>query len=415
MKTDTAVITGLGIVAPTGVGVEDYWDATLRGRTALSRISRFDASGYRTQVAGTITGLDPATQVAPALVPQTDRWTQLALVAGQLALDDAGLDPTRLDEFAGAVVTSSSSGGTEFGQHEMTRLYQKGPGHVGAYQSIAWFYAATTGQLSIRHGMRGASGVIAAEQAGGLIAIDRARHLVTGGDPEVRVVVTGGTDSAMCPYALVAEQSGGRLTATPHPEVAYHPFAADSRGHVPGEGGAIIIIEQDGWRPAGSADRTYAAVLGAAWTFDPPPGTGRPSTYERAIRDALDVADVPAGEIDAIWADAAGSPQLDHTEATAIRAVFGTQVPVTAPKAGTGRLYGGGASLDVACAALAIRDGALPPFPPTVRPLESHGLDFVTGQARTQPLDHVMVLARGYGGFNAAMVLASYQPPTRTV
>src|SRR6478672_10433972 len=108
-----------------------------------------------------------------------------------------------------AVVTASSSGGTEFGQREMEQLYQRGPAWVGAFQSIAWFYAATTGQISIRHGMRGPCGVICSEQAGGLDALGQARRLMRGG---TRLVVAGGTDSFLCPYGLVAQLNNGGLS-----------------------------------------------------------------------------------------------------------------------------------------------------------------------------------------------------------
>src|SRR5262245_25101608 len=162
-----AVVTGLGVVAPNGVGTEEYWTRTLKGHLGIGPISRFDASYYPVRLAGEVRDVDAA-QVPSRLAVQTDRWTHLGLVATELALADAGVDPASLPEYEMAVVTASSSGGTEFGQREISKLWASGPSWVGAYQSIAWFYAATTGQVSIRHGMRGPCGVLCAEQAGAL-------------------------------------------------------------------------------------------------------------------------------------------------------------------------------------------------------------------------------------------------------
>jgi act minimal PKS chain-length factor (CLF/KS beta) len=212
-STRAPVITGIGVTAPTGLGVDAHWSATLAGKSAIGRIARFDPSGYPVQLAGEVPGFDAKTAVRPdRLISQTDHWTHLAFAAADEALQDAGVDPSGLPEYEMAVVTSSSSGGTEFGQREMTGLYQHDPSWVGAYQSIAWFYAATTGQLSIRHGMRGPCGVLSCEQAGGLDAIAQARRLIGRG---ARLVLTGGTDASLCPYGLTAQLSTGKLsTAT---------------------------------------------------------------------------------------------------------------------------------------------------------------------------------------------------------
>jgi act minimal PKS chain-length factor (CLF/KS beta) len=166
-----AVITGIGVIAPNGIGLPEYWAAVLSGRSGIGPISRFDPSPYPVRLAGQVAGFDPTAVIPPRLIVQTDSWTHMGLHAAALALADAAADPGALAEYDMAVVTASSSGGTEFGQREIEKLWRHGPGHVGVYQSIAWFYAATTGQISIRHGMRGPSGVMAAEQAGGLDAI----------------------------------------------------------------------------------------------------------------------------------------------------------------------------------------------------------------------------------------------------
>lgn len=403
----TAVVTGIGIMAPGGLGTAEFWDSTLSGRTSIGRISRFDPAPYPTTLAAEVHGFRPSERLPSRVLVQTDHWTHLALAATDLALADAGLDPAALPEYEMAVVTASSSGGTEFGQQEIQNLWRQGPRFVGAYQSIAWFYAATTGQMSILHGMRGPCGVICAEQAGGLDALAQARRLVRS---EARVVLTGGTDASLCPYGLTAQLATGRLSRSQDPARAYLPFDSAANGYVPGEGGAILVVERAESAIARGAGQ-YGAVIGHAATFDPAPDSGREPGLRRAAELALADAGRTPEQIDVVFADAVGVPELDRQEAQALTAIFGPEgVPVTAPKTMTGRLYAGGAALDVASALLAIRDGVIPPTVGVDMLAPGCAIDLVRGQPRHQPVRTALILARGYGGFNAAVVLAAPEP-----
>ena len=405
--TATAVVTGIGVVAPNGLGVEAYWSATLAGRGGLRRITRFDPTGYPVQVAGEVGDFVAAQRLPGRLIPQTDHWTHLGLTAAELALADAGVDPATVPEYELAVVTASSSGGTEFGQKEIEKLWSKGPVFVGAYQSIAWFYAATTGQISIRHGMRGPCGVICTEQAGGLDALGQARRMVRHG---TRLAVTGGTDASVCPYGVVAQSATGLLSGRADPARAYLPFDADASGYVPGEGGAMLVVEDAAAALARGA-RTYGQVAGYAATFDPPPGSGREPGLRRAAELALADAGLPLDAVDVVFADAAGVPEADRHEAATIARLFaGRPVPVTAPKTMTGRLYAGGAALDVAAALLALRDQVVPPTVGVDRLAAGCELNLVRDRPRPARLGTALVLARGHGGFNAAAVITSAAP-----
>jgi len=398
-----AVITGLGVAAPNGLGVDAYWSATLAGVSGIGRITRFDPSGYPAVLAGEVPGFDPAAHLGPRLVPQTDHMTRLALVASDAALADAAVVPQRLHEYAMGVVTASSSGGFEFGQRELEKLWSGGPQQVSAYQSYAWFYAVNTGQISIRHGMRGPSGVVVADQAGGLEAVAHARRRIR---RNTRLVLTGGVDGSICPWGWVAQLAGGRLSGRDDPGTAYLPFDARACGHVPGEGGAILVAEDLDCARERGARQVYAEIAGYASTFDPAPATGRGPALRRAVQLALADAGLRPADIDVVFADAAGVPALDRSEADAISAVFGPgAVPVTAPKTMTGRLYSGGAPLDLAAAALSIRDGAIPPTVNVGQLAPGIEIDLVRGAPRRVPVAAALVLARGYGGFNAAMVL----------
>ncbi|MEU5499075.1 beta-ketoacyl synthase N-terminal-like domain-containing protein [Streptomyces griseofuscus] len=396
-----AAVTGLGVVAPGGIGVRSWWEAMLRGETALGPVTRFDASGYPATLAGEVTGFADEDHVPAKLLPQTDRVTRLSLAAAAEALDDAGLEPRDLPDYAMGVVTANSTGGFEFGQRELQALWSKGRRHVGAYQSFAWFYAANSGQISIRHGLRGPSGVVVSEQAGGLDAVAQARRRLRAG---VRAVLTGGFDSAVCPWGWTALLAAGGMSTRDDAERAYLPFDADACGHVAGEGGALLVLEE-----AGAARARGAAVLGTvegcAATFDPAPGAGPPRLLA-AARLALADARIGPADVDVVFADAAGERDADRAEARALAELFGPYgVAVTAPKSLTGRLGAGGSALDLAAALCALRDQVIPPTAGAVRMAGDCPVDLVRGAPRPARLRHALVLARGRGGFNAATVV----------
>ncbi|MGW0555394.1 ketosynthase chain-length factor [Streptomyces sp. NPDC002926] len=395
------VVTGLGVAAPNGCGTDTYWAAARKGISGIGRISRFDPAQYPARLAGEINDFVAEDHLPGRLLPQTDRMTRIALASADWALADAGVDPRELPEYGMGVITASSSGGFEFGQRELQALWSKGSRYVSAYQSFAWFYAVNSGQISIRNGMRGPSGVIVSDQAGGLDAIAQARRQIRKG---TGLVMSGAVDASICPWGWVAQMAGGRLSTSEDPERAYLPFDAAARGHVPGEGGALLVLEDLESARARGAGVVYGEIAGYGSTLDPRPGSGRPPGLARAIELALADAGVAPEEIDVVFADAAAIPELDRVEAEAISRVFGPRaVPVTAPKTMTGRLYSGAAPLDVAAAFLAMRDGVIPPSI-GVTPDPEYDLDLVVEEERTATVRSALVVARGHGGFNSALV-----------
>jgi act minimal PKS chain-length factor (CLF/KS beta) len=396
-------VTGLGVVAPGGLGAEEYWQATLAARGAISRITRFDAAAYPAQLAGQVLGFDAAEHLPSRLLPQTDVSTRLALVAADWALADAEVDPAALTDYDMGVVTSNAAGGFEFTHREFDKLWSQGPKTVSVYESFAWFYAVNTGQISIRHGFRGPSSALVAEQAGGLDAVGHARRTVRRGTP---LVLTGGVDSALDPWGWVSQLAGGLVSRASDPRRAYLPFDEQACGYVPGEGGAMLVLEDARAARARGARQVYGEIAGYASTFDPPPGSRRPPGLRRAAELALADAHVAPDEVDVVFADAAGVRELDRPEAEAIAGLFGPHaVPVTAPKSRIGRLYSGGGPVDVATALLAIRDGVVPPTAGTTVVPEDYGLDLVLEAPRAARIATALVLGRGRWGFNSAVVV----------
>ncbi|MFI6317061.1 beta-ketoacyl synthase N-terminal-like domain-containing protein [Nonomuraea sp. NPDC050556] len=398
-----ALITGLGVIAPTGVGAEAYWAATRAGDLGIRRIDRFDVTGWPVTLAGEVDGFDPADHLPGRLIAQTDRMTQFALTATDWAVADAGLAP---DHLAGAAIsTAAAFGGFEYGQQQLQALWQQGPKHVSTYMSFAWFYAVNAGQISIRNAMRGPASVFVGEQAGGLDAIGNALRQVRSG---AAVVITGGMESSRSPYGHASHLGNRDVSRERRPDRAYLPFSSEACGYVPGEGGAILVVEPEGAPPRGRA-APYGRLLGHGAAFDArSPGSGLLRAAELALADAR----LSPGDVDAVFADAGGTRALDLAEAAAVAALFGPHaVPVAAPKASTGRLFSGGGPVDVVAALLAFRDGVLPPAGRVAAPDPAYGIDLVTGRSRPWPGRTALVLARGAGGFHSALVLGAPGAP----
>lgn len=411
-----AVITGIGVVAPSGIGIEDHWAATIAGRQCVTPIKLFDASGYRTTLAGQVDDFVAADYIDDRILVQTDRWTHFALAATGLALADGRFDPAEpgRDPYGTAVVFAAGSGGNEFGQREISALWTQGPEAVSAYQSIAWFYAASTGQASIRHRTKGPSGVLVAEAAGGLDSLAQARRVIRRG---TGAVLAGATEAGLTPYALTCQMTSGRLSAEHEPDRAYKPFDAAATGYVPGEGGAILLVEDAGRAADRQAPQVYGEIVGYGATHDAHDHRAAPPDarfFAAAMRRALDDAGLGPEDIDVVIADGAGDPELDRLEASALTDVFGKRavpVPVTAPQGWIGRLSAGGSALAVVNAVLSIRTGVIPAVGNLDTPFSGCDLDLVRRNRRAA-VDTAMVNARGIGGFNSSMIIRRVRPET---
>ncbi|MEV6318125.1 ketosynthase chain-length factor [Streptomyces sp. NPDC051776] len=400
-----SVVTGIGVVAPNGVGTDAFWKATREGVSILDRVTREGCEDLPLRIAGEVRGFDPALLIEERFLVQTDRFTHFAMAAANLALEDSELHQADHggSPFAVGVVTAAGSGGGEFGQRELQRLWGKGSTYVGPYQSIAWFYAASTGQVSIRGGFKGPCGVVCSDEAGGLDAFAHASRIIRNG---AQAVVVGSAEAPLAPYSMVCQLGYNDLSRSGDPARAYLPFTADACGFVPAEGGGMLVVEEESVA-RGRGARVRGVVAGHAATFT---GAGRweqsREGLAQAIRLALDDAGLAAEDVDVVFADALGVPEADRAEALAIADALGThtrRVPVTAPKTGTGRAYCGAPVLDTVAAALAMEHGVVPPTPNVVE--VCHDLDLVTGVARVAELRTALVLSRGLMGSNSALVL----------
>lgn len=400
-----AVVTGIGVVAPNGTSTEAFWKSTQEGLSVLDRVTHEGCTHLPLRVAGEVRSFDPSTVIEERYLVQTDRFTHFAMAAADAALEDArlGRADTEGEPFSAGVVTAAGSGGGEFGQKELQKLWGKGSRYVGPWQSIAWFYAASTGQISIRRGFKGPCSVVAADEAGGLDGLAHAARAVERGTD---VIVAGATEASLAPYSMVCQLGYRELSPVDDPARAYKPFTEAACGFVPAEGGAMFTVEELGAaRKRGVPVR--ATLAGHAATF-----TGA-SCWEQsrqglaeAIRGALAEAGCAPEEVDVVFADALGVPEADRAEALAIGDALGAhgrRVPVTAPKTGTGRAYCAAPVLDTVAAVLAMEHRLIPPTPNVFD--ICHDLDLVTGCARPAQVGTALVLSRGLMGSNSALVL----------
>ncbi|SCL24842.1 minimal PKS chain-length factor (CLF/KS beta) [Micromonospora pallida] len=410
--TPRAVVTGIGVVAPSGIGVDAHWRTVTTGTRTTGPITLFDPDHrYPTRIAGEVPDFDAAHYIDNRRLVQTDRWTHLGFAATALALTDAGLPQRAPHPYGYAVTLASSSGGNLFGQRELQRLWGGPSRTVGAYQSIAWFYAASVGQLSIHHQLKGPCGVLVTESAGGLDSLAHAARTIRRGTP---VVIAGATECPLSPYALACQLRSGLLSPVNDPEHAYQPFDVNASGYVPAEGGAVFVVE-DLTHARTRGARIYGEITGWAATHDATHTTTRtgsdPTQYARAIHLALHRAGTHPNEVDVVLPDALGTPHHDRSEADALRTVFGTRPPpVTTHKPLTGRAHQGGSALDVATALLALHHDQLPASAGPRHPADGCELDFLRRPRRPET-GVAVVCARGFDGFNSALVLRGTQSP----
>jgi minimal PKS chain-length factor (CLF/KS beta) len=227
-------------------------------------------------------------------------------------------------------------------------------------------------------------------------------------------VLAGGTEAPLSPYALACQGTSGRLTTQSDPRYGYKPFDVRANGYAPGEGGAVLLVEDLLSARRRGAPRVYAEIVGYAATHDAhhhrdPAPDGR--QYARAMRRALADASRTPDEVDLVVADGAGSPALDRLELGALGEVFGARsvpLPVTAPQGFVGRLCAGGSALNVATALLAMREGVVPAVGNLDDPVAAAGVELVR-EPRQMRVDVVVVNARGFGGFNSSLVLQRSQ------
>lgn len=412
MTKRRVVVTGIGCVTASGVGHEECWQNWLKGQSMITEIDAFDTADFPVKLAGSVRNLNFSPSIPMRILQQTDRHTHLALVAAHLGLVDANLDLTTVDRHRAGCTIGNNLGGSVFGEEQLQRLHTEGARGVSPFQSIAWFYAATIGQMSIKYGLRGYSKTYVADRAGSLFALGDALRAIQRGDLDV--CLAGGCEAPISPYAVAGYIDADVLSrGSQQAEERYAPFDVRRNGLILGEGGAILILEELEHARRRNA-RIYAEVCGfgqscdgAHYQLSSPDGL----QYARAMTMALHDGEAEPGSVGYISVDGSAGRCEDVREARAIRAVLGDVddgCHVSCPKTMFGHLFGGASAVDTAIACLALYHRYIPPTAHVQDVDRSCMLPLVTQEAVRMRNSHALVLATARGGINAALVAKNW-------
>lgn len=403
-------ITGIGIVAPSGIDKKVFWANIKAGRSAIKPIDRYDSSLYPSRIGGQIHQLDAYSHVSSRLLQKIDPFSHMALIASELALKDAGIEIAKENLNNIGIFMGNALGGWLYGETELRDLYLEGRQGVSPYMASAWFPAAPQGQVSIYYGIKGYSKTVVSDRASSLMAMGHGVKVLA--KDKLEFILAGGMEAPLSPYGLLCCNTNGELSKdNEHPETAYKPFDKKRDGFVVGEGAGIMIVEGEA-RAQNRGKKPYAYITGYGTTCD---GVDRikanPDGKElaRALRTALDTAGYRPDEIDYISLDAAATKEGDVSEAAAIMEVFGkraSSIPASAPKTMFGNLLGASGAVDVITTILAMEHSLIPP---TLNlkdvDQECSGLDFVRDKARPAEIKKAVVISRGRAGINAVLTL----------
>ncbi|NUT50689.1 MAG: beta-ketoacyl-[acyl-carrier-protein] synthase family protein [Saccharothrix sp.] len=409
------VITGIGVIAPGGVGVKAFWELMVSGRTATRPISTFDASPFRSRVAAEV-DFDPAEHgLGRQEVRRMDRATQFAVVTAGEAVRDSGLEPSERDAWRTGVCVGSAVGCTMSLEREYAVVSDSGrrwlvdhtygvphlydqfvPSSIAA--EVAWVADA-----------QGPAGVVSTGCTSGLDAVGHAAELIREGSADV--MVAGATDAPISPITLACFDAIRATTPrNDDPEHASRPFDATRDGFVLGEGAAMFVLEERD-RAVRRGAHVYAEIRAHASRGNAFHMTGlRPDGRElaEAIRVALAEARLAPSDVDYVNAHGSGTRQNDRHETAAFKLALGEhahRTPVSSIKSMVGHSLGAIGSIEIAACALAVEHGVIPPTANLREPDPECDLDYVPLVARRQEVDAVLTVGSGFGGFQSAMVL----------
>ncbi len=407
------VVTGLGVVAPNGIGKEAFWRATSNGISGISRLYRPDISSTTAiGAAGAVNDFVAEETIGRKYINRTDRMTHFAFAAMQEALDDARLIMEQEDPQRVGAVIANTMGGVDFVLRQLHTLYTRGPRFMSAYTAIAWLHVANVGHAAIRYGIQGYCKTPVNDTVGGLEALGMAAGAIRRGAAEV--IIAGGCEAFLHPFILLVLAGQGQYV-TGDDIGAYRPFDHRAAGLVLAEGAGMCILEEyEHARMRGAP--IYGEIVGYGQTNDAH-GLSAPSAdgtrYAQALCLALEEGDVRTEEIAYISLDGRASPSSDRGEAQALHLAFGpelTNIRLSIPRTAIGHSYAAAGTIDAITALLALKHGLVPPTINCEELDPRYELDLVRGRA--QPLRQiggapptVVIGGRGVGGINVALAI----------
>lgn len=412
IKRRRAVVTGIGIVSPLGVGIEENWDCLMQGKSGIGPITRFDSSGFATRIAGEVKGFHPEDFIAKKELRKMDPFLQYALAAARLALDDSRLQMTPELANRAGTITGCGLGGIATIEETHKALLDNGPKKVSPFFIPMIISNMAPGLISIYHGLKGPNLSVQTACAAGTHAIGQAYHMIREGTADV--MCCGGVEATISALAVAGFNAMRALsTRNDEPEKASRPFDQERDGFVMGEGSAILVLEELDLALERGA-RIYAEVIGFGASGDAfhmaapaPDGEGA----ARCMANALLDAGIAPNEVDYINAHGTSTDLNDKYETQAIKGIFSDhayRLAISSTKSMTGHLLGAAGGVEGAYTVLALHRQILPPTINYEHPDPDCDLDYVPNQPRPAAIRVALSNSFGFGGTNGSLLFKQW-------
>jgi len=407
------VVTGLGLITSLGNDVASTWEALCLGKSGVSEITGYDTSRHRIHFGAELRNFDPSLYLDRKEVRRTDPYQQLSIAATRQALAQSSLQITEEVADDVGVYIGSGIGGLTTLHEQFKTLFEKGPERISPFLINMMIIDGAPGMVSIITGAKGPNWAAVSACATSANTVGEAWETIRRGD--AKAMIAGGAEKSMTPIAMAAFDNMHALSRrNDDPQGASRPFDATRDGFVMGEGAGILILEDLDFARARGA-KILAELVGYGSTADahhvtePAPGG---EGLVRAMRRALQKADLRPDQIDYINAHGTSTPFNDRTETQAIKTYFGEHayhLAVSSTKSMTGHMLGAAGAAEAVICVLAIQTGILPPTINLRHPDPECDLDYVPNEARRRLIDVAMSNSMGFGGHNTCLIFKRYE------
>ena len=412
MSNRRVVVTGIGTICCNGIGKDRFWESLIAGETNISRITTFDPSNFASQIAAEVKDFNPKDFIDRKEARRMDRFTQFAIAATKMAMEDSKLTIT--DEMSGraGVIVGSGIGGLITLEQQYDVYLKRGPSKVSPFFIPMLIANMASGQISIKFNAKGPNYCVVSACATGAHSIGESYNLIKRG--LVDIMIAGGTDAAITPMSVAGFGNMKALSRrNDEPERASRPFEKNRDGFIIGEGAAVVVLESLESAKARGAT-IHGELIGFGMTSDahhitaPEPSGGG---GQRAMKAALEDAGLKPEDVDYINAHGTSTPFNDPTESRAIRAVFGEyaeKLAISSNKSMIGHTLGAAGALEFAATILTAKNDIIPPTINYEEQDPECDLDYVPNKARKATVNVGMSNSFGFGGTNAVLIAKKY-------
>jgi len=406
------VITGMGVVAPNGIGIENFWDSLIHGRSGVRTITHFDASSYPSQIAAEVPDFDSTDYMDPKTVKRLGRFAQFALAASEMAVEDSSIDFTKEDPYRCGVYIGTAMGGEDANEIQHSIFLEKGLKRISPFTVFSCAINSASGIISCRFNLRGPNTTTATGCTSGLDAAFQAFNAIRLNDADIMVVGAG--EAPITSYIFGTFCVSGFLSrGNNEPKKALKPFDANADGTVLGEGGAVLIMEelQHALRRGANIYGEFLSYSSFNEAYDFVQADSDNGTMALNFRHALENAGPNARDVDYINAHGNGVVSFDIGETQAIKKVFGElayEIPVTSIKPITGQSFSTTGILQIITSLLVMKHSIIPPTINLENPAPGCDLNYVPNHFLKKEVSSILINAHGFFGRLTSLVLGKY-------